>query len=206
MRQPESVIWNLFLAFIPVVVGFLIAYVVGDARKRRARINWAIAAPLLFLWLIFLPNACYLVTEWRHFIDVVASNPNVFYAAKHGQQALFQFLLISTFYVLYSSSGMVAFFLAIWPVDRAFHVPWWGKGVLFVLCALGVYLGLINRFNSWQVARHFGPIMVSAIYAVSRPAIDILIVAFAAVLWFAYFLFEIFMDGLLLRRQKLLAK
>lgn len=206
MREPKDVIWNLFLALVPVVLGFLIAKYVRDQRDRRQPVSWIIVGPMLFVWLIFLPNTCYLLTEWRHFLEVVVTNPAVFLLARHDEQALFQFLSISVFYILYSGSGMLTFFLAIWPVDQVFKIPAWGKAIFFLLCSLGVYLGLVKRYNSWQVVHHSVDIVQSAFAAIAKPGVDLLMVAFAATLWVTYFIFEIFMDGLELRRRRLMAK
>src|SRR5215211_9550810 len=52
-----GLIWNLFLAWIP----FMLAYFVNAVRWRRATLY--IILPLIaFLWLIFYPNAPYMLT------------------------------------------------------------------------------------------------------------------------------------------------
>ena len=53
-------IWNLFLAWIPL----LLALLVYD-RYRRGR-PLLVLAPALVLWLLFLPNAPYIVTDFVH--------------------------------------------------------------------------------------------------------------------------------------------
>jgi uncharacterized membrane protein len=52
--------WNLFLAWIPLVA----AVAVYDADRRGARVRRLI--PLGALWLLFLPNAPYLLTDLIH--------------------------------------------------------------------------------------------------------------------------------------------
>ncbi len=203
MRPVESVVWNLFLALIPVALGFLVARVVWEARAEKRPIPWLVAGPLLFLWLIFLPNTCYLLTEWRHYLETLLVRPRDYFDMRHDADYLFSFLEISLFYVFYSGCGLLTFFVSIWTVDRTFRVPLWGRAVFFLLCSLGVYLGLVKRFNSWQVVRHSGEIWQSIVAAVVRPELDLLIVGFAAALWVAYLAFEVFMDGLELRRQRM---
>ena len=53
-------IWNLILAWIPL----LLALIVYD-RYRRGR-SVLVLAPALVLWLLFLPNAPYIVTDFVH--------------------------------------------------------------------------------------------------------------------------------------------
>ena len=56
--------WNLVLAWVPLAFA-LLAY---DRDRRRGRGGFALFAPLL-LWLAFLPNAPYLVTDFVHLRD-----------------------------------------------------------------------------------------------------------------------------------------
>ena len=53
-------LWNLFLAWIPL----LVALVVYDGYRRGARMS--VLVPGVILWLLFLPNAPYIVTDLVH--------------------------------------------------------------------------------------------------------------------------------------------
>src|SRR3954469_12916001 len=53
-------LWNLFLAWIP----FALALVVYDRYRRGA--SFMRLLPALTLWLLFLPNAPYIVTDFVH--------------------------------------------------------------------------------------------------------------------------------------------
>jgi len=54
-------IWNLFLAWLPYLGSLLIAW-----QLRRGGLHTVAAAPALGLWLLFLPNAPYLLTDLIH--------------------------------------------------------------------------------------------------------------------------------------------
>ncbi len=54
-----SLVWNLFLAWLPML-GSLAAYNLGQGRRRG---NWLIIAIPALFWLIFFPNAPYLLTD-----------------------------------------------------------------------------------------------------------------------------------------------
>ena len=59
--QYQNLIWNLFLAWIPFVLAY-IAYLLS-----WKRIWLYIAIPTFaFLWLIFFPNAPYILTDLQH--------------------------------------------------------------------------------------------------------------------------------------------
>ncbi|MEO6760155.1 MAG: DUF1361 domain-containing protein, partial [Saprospiraceae bacterium] len=54
-------IWNLFLAWIPYLAALRV-----DQLQRRAGSRWS-QGMLLGIWLAFLPNAPYIVTDFVHF-------------------------------------------------------------------------------------------------------------------------------------------
>src|SRR5262245_53920983 len=64
-------LWNVFLAVIPVGLAYAAAGLMHLTTRRRAPWLWLAVAPVLALWLIFLPNSCYLFTEPRHLLKAV---------------------------------------------------------------------------------------------------------------------------------------
>ncbi len=210
-RPPGNVVWNLFLAAIPVALAFGMARGVRADLRISSRVRWEIYLPLLLVWLVFLPNTCYLLTEWRHFLDAVTRGP-IYAQAKQSKDGILDFLLLLGFYIAYSGSGLLAFFLAIWPLDQLAR-RWgaWrtaGQAAFFVLCALGVFLGLINRFNSWDLVhpQRLQAIIGATTETLKRPVLLGLILGFGAVLWMLYGAFEIWMDGARLRFDRTRAR
>ena len=70
-------------------------------------------------------------------------------------------------------------------------------------CAVGVYLGLVWRFNSADVLHPrrlliIGQVLVMVTHS---PVLMGLILAFAVGLWGMYFLFDIWMEGALARAR-----
>jgi uncharacterized membrane protein len=128
-------IWNLILAWIPL----LIALIVYD-RYRRGR-PLLLLAPALVLWLLFLPNAPYIVTD---FVHLSAGSPAPLWL--DGVE-------VSAF----AWTGMLLGFVSLYLVHavarhRLGAVPSW-IGVLSVLAliSVGVYLGRVKRWNSWDL-------------------------------------------------------
>lgn len=158
--------------------------------------------PLLIAWLLFLPNTCYLVTEWRHFIEILMKSPQLYYAARSNTDVFIGLIASSAFYVFYSSTGLVCFFLAIYPLDVLFKPVWVVRPMFFFLCSLGVYLGLIDRYNSWQILRHPHEIIHSAHLAVERPFLFVVMCGFAVILWLFYGVFGLTMEGARARYRK----
>jgi uncharacterized membrane protein len=128
-------VWNLFLAWIP----FVLALVIYDRAKRVRLDAWQ--AALFGAWLVFLPNAPYIVTDLIHFRER-AVEPVWFDAVTYLAFAWTGMLL-----------GLVALYLVHCAVRARFGaaVGWSVVVATSVLSGLGIYLGRFLRWNSWDV-------------------------------------------------------
>ena len=208
LRPAASVIWNLFLAVIPVALALAVASGVRQDVRRSNRVRWWLWAPVLLVWLVFLPNTCYLLTEWRHYIGTLLAS-RVAYFASDKRVSLMELLILTGFYIVYSGAGLLAFFLSIWPLERLARarlgpVLALAKVVGFLLCSLGVYLGLIYRFNTWDLFKRGGlaHILDVVVSSFQSPFTATLIVGFAATLWVLYLGFDVWMDGFAWRMRR----
>ena len=114
----------------------------------------------------------------------------------------------AAFFAAYSGFGLACFALAIRPVARTWSGPASGRmGVVaapfFFLVALGVYLGLIVRLNSWDLVTRPSFVLVVAGRAVASPSLLPILLAFAAFLFVLFVGLDIWLDGLALRRRGL---
>lgn len=196
LRAILWVMWNATLAMIPVGAGYALRSVLD--RKPVRVTGWVLVLGLGLIWFIFLPNTCYLLTEWRHYMDTVDSQ-NLYLRAKSDSVLFIKLTLGTTFYFLYSLFGMAAFALAIRPVERAaikrnISVRFWALP-FFAAVALGVYLGLVLRFNSWDLLKEPGMVWSAAVEVAGRPKLAAFIVAFGGFLWAAYAALDIWIDG-----------
>lgn len=131
-------IWNLFLALIPLAVSTLYKW----GQIRFPGFGW-LGFCLLF-WLPFFPNAPYIVTDLIHLRHPL--NMPVWFDA----------LLIFAF----ALCGLMAGFLSLWDFEVAIaqrlnrlYGAVFALLVLF-LSGVGIYLGRFLRWNSWDVLRH----------------------------------------------------
>jgi uncharacterized membrane protein len=203
LRPVTSVLWNLFLALIPVVLALTIARGARRDLRTTGAVRWVLWLPLAFVWLVFLPNSCYLLTEWRHYLETLTQSP--MYAAAHrSRDGKLDFFITTGFYLFYSGAGLLAFFLAVWPLDRLTRrrLGWTGtilRPLLFPLCALGVYLGLMQgRFNSWDLVNgvRLQALLATTAQVFHSPFLLTLVLLFGAVLGLLYAAFDIWMDGI----------
>ena len=74
-----------------------------------------------------------------------------------------------------------------------------GPPEFFILMALGVYLGLVVRFNSWDMFSRTEEVLRTAFSVTDRPRLTLAIVLFGFFLWAVYEVIDIWMDGFALR-------
>ncbi len=204
-RPPIWVMWNLFLALIPVGLGYTIWGLIQiTPAGKRIRI-----LPLLIIitltWLAFLPNSCYLLTEWRHYLSRITHSPT-YQHVNSDHAALFKLSTSALFYLIYSGMGLLCFTLAIRPIERACRIVGWTFPVLaypfFLVVSIGVYLGLILRFNSWEVITNPRPIFQAIARIPQNTSLTVAIVIFALLLWFTYEAIDLWADGIMERLRE----
>ena len=128
--------WNLFLAFFPLGV----VLVLRDLRAAGFLNRWLLGAGLA-MWLAFLPNAPYIITDLFHIREV--------------QPSLLWFDTITLF--LFALTGLLAGLYSTLVVHRmvrplAGSWPTWALVLgSQVLAGFGIYLGRFGRWNSWDV-------------------------------------------------------
>jgi uncharacterized membrane protein len=172
----SGLIWNLFLAWIP----FALAVAVYDGwRRKRARGTLVVLGAL---WLLFFPNAPYIVTDFVH-LERTADAPYWYDAVTVSAFAWTGVLL-----------GFASLFLVQTVVRqwRGVVAGWLFAAVALALGSLGIYLGRFLRLNSWDALEH-PSVLPRIVHAVARDpfayqeAIGVTVL-FTLALGFAYFL------------------
>lgn len=124
-------VWNLFLAWIPYLLSLTLPHLKN---------KWT-TIPVLFVWLVFFPNAPYIVTDLLH----VGYRPPV--------PVWYDTVLLFSF----AWTGLLLGFLSLLDVQyflkkkigksKAEILTW----SAIALCAFGVYLGRYQRWNTWDI-------------------------------------------------------
>ncbi|HUR80815.1 MAG TPA: DUF1361 domain-containing protein [Thermoanaerobaculia bacterium] len=141
--------WNLFLAAIPFV-----------AAEAYARTRWRAAGWLAFIvWLLFLPNAPYIVTDFIH----LRARPPV--------PLWYDVLLL----ISCAGTGLLLGYGSTMIVQRAtarrwgLRVGWTAAVVALLVAAFGIYLGRFVRFNSWEVFTDPRPLFADITHRLMNP-------------------------------------
>ena len=142
--------WNLFLAGLPFAFALLASLVHESARSGRLR-TMSVAA-LLGLWLLFFPNAPYLVSDLAHLPRVAPGAPHWFDA-----------ILFGAFLATGIASGLSSLLLVHGMVARRLGrlAGWTAIALASLLAGYGINLGRFERFNSWDAL--FRPTQVLAV-------------------------------------------
>ncbi len=146
--------WNLFLAWIPLLAAVAAWGLQNGANRPRLRVT-----PLLALWLLFFPNAPYILTDLIHL------------APRAGAPLWFDLLLLLSF----AWNGLILGFVSLWIVQGLLQrwfgpvAGWMGAAAALLLGAFGVYLGRFLRWNSWDVLTQPLDILRQIVYAAANP-------------------------------------
>lgn len=163
--------FNATLATIPAVLAVALFH-----RRRPVTATWAVA---VVLFVLFLPNAPYVVTDLIHLRSVLEANPGtrVSDMVPAGVLALL---------VLW---GVGCYAVALAELDRQIaRMPGLARRRVMVragvhlLCAFGVVLGRIPRLHSWHVVtRPTATVdgIVAVLHPLAVPLVIVLAVAFA---------------------------
>ena len=138
-QSSDRIVWNLFLAFIPLALSFYLFRVSAI----RNLFWWAI----LLIFIAFLPNAPYILTDSIHIIELSQDYPN--WAV---------ILILIPQYILFITTGFEAYVISLNKLDNylldlvAKKYSILINAIVHGLCVIGIYLGRFERFNSWDLA------------------------------------------------------
>lgn len=130
------ILWNIFLASIPFLISsILLWFANNDKLKKSLFIVGGI------LWLLFIPNAPYIVTDLIH-IGEIRAVPALYDS----------FLLFSSAWV-----GLLLGLYSIHHIEQILRRKYSQKvayitlSVIMLFISFGVYVGRFLRFNSWDI-------------------------------------------------------
>lgn len=192
-------LWGVRIIFLAIALGFMIMLAIGERYLRSQQQNeakfhrperslfWWLG---LFLFIAFLPNAPYILTDIIHFYEAVRTLNSVWTLT----------LIVVPIYILFIGTGWFSYVLALVNIDRylqKYRLERYASIIelmLHLLCAIGIYIGRFLRFNSWNLVtqpKHFLKVLpgeligkfplvvilitfliITIFYGVCKPAID----------------------------------
>jgi uncharacterized membrane protein len=143
--------YNLVLAWVPVGLGAL--------TRRLGRARSMLALPAGLLWWLFFPNAFYLVTDFVH-LRPRAGVPHWYDIAM-----TVAFAWCGTLLALASLSRMHALVHELYGAFTG-----WAFAIFVCLSSgFGIWLGRVQRWNSWDAALHPTLVAQDSLHALAHP-------------------------------------
>jgi len=164
------IFWNTFLAFIP----WAISKEITAKSKRLWRWTQGV------IWLLFLPNAFYVATDLIHLRE------------SSGQTFWMDLVLLLSF----TACSFLMGFYSFHNIEKIFNRYRSNvsrlafRGILFLACSYGLFLGRVLRWNTWDLVVRPGKVLGSVADSITTLRIDSL--AFTISFSFFIFLFLIY--------------
>lgn len=150
--------WNIILALVPYILSFALL-----ANKKWQQ-RWYFWIPIAVAWLLFLPNAPYLITDLQHLRHTPEST-------------LWYDIILFTSFIWYALLLMVLSIRhmeSLLPKKMPATQRLLSTVGLFVLCGFGIYLGRYLRWNSWGIIQAPGDLFIQIWEQVRYPRKNIL--------------------------------
>ncbi|MBW4580578.1 MAG: DUF1361 domain-containing protein [Tildeniella nuda ZEHNDER 1965/U140] len=144
------ILWNLFLAFIPLVLSFWLFRRRTIDRSALWWLGWIV-------FIAFLPNAPYLLTDIIHLIR----------GTRAGYATWIIALVFIPLHIAAITSGFEAYVVALINQGHYLkqqgqrHLVLWSELAMHGLCAIGIFLGRFRRYNSWDLVTDPGNVLIA---------------------------------------------
>jgi uncharacterized membrane protein len=170
------ILWNLFLAFIPLVLSFWLF-------RRKTNVRSTLWWVLLVVYIAFLPNAPYLLTDIIHLIRGI----------REGFSAWIIALIFLPIHLFALISGFEAYVICVMNQGHYLkriglrHYVLYSELATHALCAVGIFMGRFRRFNSWDLITDPTDVLLKTVDDLTskRPLVVILVtfIVLAALYW-----------------------
>lgn len=192
-RYSGWIVWNLFLAFIPLALSLLLFL----RRSHRRGLLWWVA---YVTFIAFLPNAPYLLTDIIHLIEAIRAGYSIWITT----------LVFIPLHLLAIAVGWEAYVISV--INQSFYLKKQGASrfilaselLIHALSAVGIFVGRFRRFNSWDLVTKPNILLTTTVddLTTKKPLLVILITFI--VLTVLYWLTKQITLGTLLRVKQLI--
>jgi len=187
-----NLVWNLILAWIPFVLAYL-----AHALSWKKMLLYFVLPITAFLWLIFFPNAPYILTDLQHLVKETSSAP-----------LWYDVIVLIWFSWTGLLLGLVSLYLMHDIVQRKFG-RWFGWTFVFTVSGMssfGVYLGRFVRFNSWDLLDDPTEIVVTILGLAIDPSLRLIAFTILFAVFYLFVYLTLYSFAHLLQEQSMQSK
>ena len=182
-------VWNLFLAWIP----FGFAWVAYTSSRLPKFLMITLVSVCAVLWLLFFPNALYIMTDFQHLARLNSEVP-----------VWYDVIMLIWFSWCGLFLGIISLYLMQKIVERWLGkmASWMFVVIVTILSSLGIYVGRFLRWNSWDVL--FTPLKMTGRFLdnFSQSQERTLTFSFLFALFFLFVYVTVFLFARLINEQK----
>lgn len=176
LLQGEAIIYILGAIAITLTLMALDFWLIRPRQQQRYRSPLWWMGVLVFI--AFLPNAPYVLTDVIHLYEDIRQNYSVWVLT----------LAVIPQYFLFILFGFEAYVLSLIQMGDYLKLQGWQKSIWGVelivhgLCAVGIYLGRFKRFNSWELVTNPDVVIGSVLNdLVARRPLLVMVVTMVAI-------------------------
>lgn len=168
-------VWNLFLAWIPCVLSFILAIARLPVQQGIRKLLWWMTAAV---WLLFYPNAPYMLTDLIHL-------NRISFIVWDGYDQVYHRSLLAWYdlvlYAIFIGVGLALSCISLRHIHdqlAAAFGKWQGMlllGGVIVLAGYGMFLGRFLRLNSWDV-RQIDSLLEQMLAQMSRQMVGFVLI------------------------------
>jgi len=181
-------VWNLFLAWIP----FGFAWIAYTSTHLPKYLMYILVGVCAVLWLLFFPNAPYILTDFQHLTRLNGEAP-----------VWYDVIMLLWF----SWNGLFLGVISLYFMQKV--VARWLGGIsswvfvvgVTVLSSLGIYVGRFLRWNSWDLILNPLKMPAEFLYAFSQAEKRTLAFPFLFALFFLFVYVTLFVFGRLMNEH-----
>ena len=151
----DYLVWNLFLAWLPLIFAVRLVTLL----RRKLWSSWE-ALAVSTLWLVFLPNSFYMISDFIHLQEV------------RRVDVLYDAVMFTSFIYTGVVLGFSSLYLIHIQLRRRLSVTeatFWIATTLLV-CSAAVYVGRDLRWNSWDLLTNPGGLLFDISDRLQHPA------------------------------------
>jgi len=169
--------WNMFLATIVLVLSEIADVLIKKNKPKGLLIT------IILLWILFFPNAFYILTDFIHFQEYVyfLNYPNL-YAFKFYDWIIFFHIVCGALIGLKLGILSIDYFIQYVKKHQTIYLS-----ILFLASSFGIYLGRFIRLNSWDIFKIH--IIIQEVFEQFWFMVGFVIL-FSIIHWISYLLFK----------------
>lgn len=172
-------IWNWLLAVIPLILSLMIS-----SLNNKKSINVLSFIILGIIWLLFFPNAPYLITDIMHLKE----------------RAIIPMWYDTLMLFSFAFTGLISGMVSLFYVHQHFikycgnKLSWFFICIVSILSSYGIYLGRFLRWNSWDILTNTGLLFNDVFLNLFRAKAILVTAVFTSFMIASYFIVYVLLN------------